>query len=271
MAARFERVAPGVLEILDFFPEGIRAYQTTRQAGVSAAPFDGFNLATHVGDRLDHVLENRRYLTALLPNPPVWLNQVHGVSVLNLDDSSETVTPPTADACWTSTVDRVCAVMTADCLPVLIARPSHHQVAAVHAGWRGLVNGVIEATLDDLLSGAADSGVADDWWVWFGPCIGPDAFEVGPEVRASFLAQNPGSHVGFRAADPDRQTWIADLQALAKQRVVQWAEQHLDRRAEQVHIDADRRCVYRHSESFFSYRRDRETGRMASLIYCCKP
>ena len=268
MTARPERVAPGVLEIADFFPEGIRAFQTTRESGVSIAPFDGFNLATHVGDRLEHVLENRRYLNALLPTPPVWLNQVHGVSVLNLDEPPKTPTPPTADACWTSTSDRVCAVMTADCLPVLIARPGHHRVAAVHAGWRGLVNGVIEATLDQLLSQAADLGGADGWWVWFGPCIGPDAFEVGPEVRTQFLDRNPESSVGFRAANPDRQTWFADLQQLARQRVMQWAERHLDRYTEKLHIDGDRRCVYRDDESFFSYRRDRDTGRMASLIYC---
>ncbi len=269
MTVRYERVSAGVFEILDFFPVGVRAYQTTRQAGVSAAPFDGFNLATHVGDRLDHVLENRRYLNALLPNPPLWLNQVHGVSVQNLDGSSEMSAPPAADACWTSMSDRVCAVMTADCLPVLIARPSHHQVAAVHAGWRGLVNGVIEAALNQLRNESRDSRGSDGWWVWFGPCIGPDAFEVGPEVRRQFLDQQPESYVGFRAADPERQTWFADLQQLAKLRVLRWAEQHLDQAAERVYIDGDRRCVFGDSESFFSYRRDRETGRMASLIYCC--
>ena len=269
MTARYEQAAAGVIEILDFFPKGVRAYQTTRQAGVSVAPFDGFNLATHVGDRVEAVLENRRYLSALLPSPPVWLDQVHGVSVISLNGSSEMSAPPAADACWTSMSDRVCAVMTADCLPVLIARPGHHQVAAVHAGWRGLVNGVIEATLNQLLNGSGDSRDPDGWWVWFGPCIGPDAFEVGPEVRRQFLDQHPESSVGFRAADPERQTWFADLQQLAKLRVLRWAERHLDPAAERLYIDGDRRCVYSDSELFFSYRRDRETGRMASLIYCC--
>lgn len=269
MMTSFERVAPGVFEILGFFPEGIRAYQTTRDAGVSAAPFDGLNLATHVGDRPEDVLENRRYLNALLPSPPVWLNQVHGVSVVNVDKPSTIPEPPAADACWTSMSNRVCAVMTADCLPVLIARPGYRQVAAVHAGWRGLVNGVIEATLEQLLAESSGPGDEKGWWIWFGPCIGPDAFEVGPEVRAQFLHQDPESCGGFRAADPDRQTWFADLQGLARQRVMQWAKEHLDLRSDVLHIDGDRRCVFGNSELFFSYRRDRETGRMASLIYCC--
>lgn len=269
MTATHRLIAPGISEITGFFPEGILAFQTTRQAGISLPPFNGFNLATHVGDQLEHVLENRRFLSAHLPSAPVWLNQVHGVSVVNLDTPSETGETPTADACWTSTSNQGCAVMTADCLPVLIARPQHHQVAAVHAGWRGLLAGVIEATLGQLLMRSPDSGPVDHWWIWFGPCIGPEAFEVGPEVRAQFVAQNPASHTGFQAADPDRQTWFADLQRLAHQRVTLWGNRCLKDGAQKIYMESDPRCVYGHAESFFSYRRDRNTGRMASLIYCC--
>ncbi len=279
MGTRYREVSPGILEIKDFFPKGIRALQTTRLGGVSATPYDSFNLGTHVGDQPERVEKNRHRLASLLPNSPVWMNQVHGVSVLDLDTDPTPEPPPAADACWTATPERVCAVMTADCLPLLIARPAHQQVAAVHAGWRGLVNGVIEATLDRLLAqgsglrGEQSRGAnqTDSWWIWLGPCIGPGAFEVGTEVRDAFLAHSEASASAFRVADPVRHTWFADLQGLAEQRVRSWAQKSLAMGDAGIYIEADRRCVYRHSELFFSYRRAHQTGRMASLIYCGKP
>ncbi len=279
MPARYLEISPGLLEITDFFPKGFRAFQTTRLGGVSDTPYDTFNLGTHVGDQPENVRTNRHRLASLLPNSPVWMNQVHGVSVSDLDSGPKAEPPPAADACWTATPERVCAVMTADCLPLLIARPAHQQVAAVHAGWRGLASGVIEATLDRLLAqGRGPGGTrgagedeSDPWWIWLGPCIGPEAFEVGVEVRDAFLAQTQASAVAFRVADPARQTWSADLQCLAEQRLRDWAKKNLKRGDAGLHIDADRRCVYRHVELFFSYRRAHRTGRMASLIYCGKP
>ncbi len=275
MKASYREIAPGILEVTDFFPKGIRAFQTTRIGGASSAPYDTFNLGSHVGDLPSNVRHNRRRLADWLPESPVWLNQVHGVSVLDLDSDPTAEPPPVADACWSGKANRVCTVMTADCLPLLIARPEHQQVAAVHAGWRGLVGGVIEATLDRLLAQSKAQGRGDDrsdpWWIWLGPCIGPDAFEVGSEVHAEFLSQSKASATGFRSADAIRQTWFADLQLLAELRLRAWTQKNLTRGDAELHVDADRRCVYRHPELFFSYRRDRETGRMASLIYCGKP
>lgn len=263
--------APGILEIVDFFPEGVHAIQTTRAGGVSVAPYDNFNLGSHVGDRPENVQRNRDRLASQLPHSPVWLNQVHGIQVWDLDAPQDKETPPTADACMSSEQGRVCAVMTADCLPVLIARPRHQQVAAAHAGWRGLLHGVIEATLDQLLEKHRAGQIDDCWWIWLGPCIGPNAFEVGAEVRTAFMARDPRAAAGFRRADEVRQTWYADLQWLAAQRVRNWASKHLTAGGAEIRIDADRRCVYQHAEAFFSYRRDQVTGRMASLIYCGKP
>jgi hypothetical protein len=263
-------IAPGLLEIVDFFPQGIRALQTTRRGGFSSAPYDSFNLGTHVGDRPEAVQANRDRLTTMLPQAPVWLNQVHGVEVLDLNQARSDGTIPTADACISSGQGRVCAVMTADCLPVLIARPGQQQVAAAHAGWRGLVSGVIEATLDQLLKQQAAQD-ADPWWVWLGPCIGPNAFEVGPEVRAQFIAKDAKSAAAFREADPIRQSWYADLQWLAERRIRHWASVNLTVGSAEIRLGADRRCVYQHRDLFFSYRRDHLTGRMASLIYCGKP
>ncbi len=278
MSTRYREVSPGILEITGFFPKGIRALQTTRLGGTSGTPYASFNLGTHVGDQPERVEKNRRRLASLLPNTPVWMHQVHGVSVLDLDTDPMPEPPPAADACWTATSERVCAVMTADCLPLLIARPAHQQVAAVHAGWRGLVNGVIEATLDRLLDRGrgirreqTKENQSDPWWIWLGPCIGPDAFEVGAEVRDAFLAHAEASAASFWVADPVRHTWFADLQGLAEQRVRAWAQSRLPTGDAGFYVEADRRCVYRHPETFFSYRRAHQTGRMASLIYCGKP
>ena len=162
-------------------PAWVKACVTTRTGGVSLTPFDSLNLGDHVGDEPAAVAENRRRLTDRLAIRPAWLQQVHGITVVEADPAQVA----TADACWTATPGIACTAMTADCLPVLFCNRAGTRVAAAHAGWRGLANGVLEATLDSL------EVPADEILAWLGPAIGPQAFEVGPEVREAFVAQLP--------------------------------------------------------------------------------
>ncbi|MTD28443.1 purine nucleoside phosphorylase YfiH [Erwinia sorbitola] len=230
-------------------PANVRACSSTRQGGVSQAPWDSLNLGAHVGDELQHVQTNRQRLLELadLPSMPQWLEQVHGTEVLTLDwkvpDSLR------ADAAYTRTPGVVCAVMTADCLPVLFCSQDGQEVAAAHAGWRGLCNGVLEATIN------AFSAPPSQIYAWLGPAIGPDAFEVGPEVREAFIAQNPAASAAFR---PEGEKFYADLGHLAKLRL---------EAAGVRHVWGGGQCTLKQSEQFFSFRRDGVTGRMASLIW----
>lgn len=230
-------------------PNRVRARSTNRVGGVSVAPYDALNLGAHVGDQPDAVQENRHRLVALagLPAMPQWLNQVHGTAVARLPLA--TPSTATADAAYSDTVGTVCAVMTADCLPVLFCSVSGDEVAAAHAGWRGLCAGVLEETLRNFRAPAAQI------MAWLGPAIGPQAFEVGPEVRDAFMAQHPSAAQAFI---PHGSKYLADIYALARLRL----------QAQGVtHIYGGDVCTVSEPGKFFSYRRDGTTGRMATLIW----
>jgi polyphenol oxidase len=234
-------------------PAQVRAVCTLRDGGVSAGPYASFNLAAHVGDDPQAVAANRSLLrTSLgLPGEPVWLNQVHGTQVLEADGSlGEPSSPPEADAAATRTAGTVLAVMVADCMPVLLCRRDGGAVALAHAGWRGLAAGVLEAAIGRLGAGA------EQIHAWLGPAIGPEHFEVGEEVRAAFCTQDARASAAFTRNA--RARWQCDLYQIATQRL-----QSLGIGS----IHGRRRCTYRESGRFFSYRRDGRTGRMAALIW----
>ena len=280
-------------------PARVRALITTRAGGVSAPPYAALNLGTHVGDEPAAVAENRRRLAEHLPAEPVWLDQVHGVSVyhadsrpafdpatagaLCLDPGSAGPTdpgapdrsrpgrsapgtgaprpagsgspdvaaaPPAADAAVTRTPGRVLAVLTADCLPVLLCDRAGGVAAVAHAGWRGLVAGVLEATV------AATEVPPSTLLAHLGPAIGPTAFEVGAEVRAGFLTHDPAAAGAFVPNGPGK--WLADLYFLARLRLAA---------AGVSAVSGGGLCTYHDSERFYSYRRDGRTGRMATLIW----
>jgi polyphenol oxidase len=235
-------------------PANIKAYTTTRQRGVSKAPYDTFNLGDHVGDDLAAVQENRQRLISelALPNEPFWLKQVHGVQVICPNNKPENNNDNTGDAAYTRTPDTVCAVLTADCLPVLICNRAGTCVAAVHAGWKSLAAGIIEETIKTLdLPG-------NNLLAWLGPAIGPDMFEVGAEVRELFLQSDANAAVAFQPSKTSGR-WLADIYQLARQRLESMGV---------TAIYGGDFCTYTDSERFFSYRRDGQaTGRMASLIY----
>lgn len=229
-------------------PARVRAAMTTRTGGVSAAPWESFNLATHVGDDPLAVLENRRRLRRALdlPAEPAWLEQVHGTNVAVLPGQGQ----GPADAAVTFTRGAVCAVLVADCLPVFLAARAGDRVGLAHAGWRGLAAGVVEATI------AALDCTPGELVAWLGPSIGPRAFEVGPEVRDAFLAQDAAAEAAFRASRPGR--WLADLPALARRRL----------EVAGVHdVSGGDLCTHSDAARFYSFRRDGATGRMAALAW----
>ncbi len=238
-------------------PAGIRALATTRIGGFSAGPYAELNLGTHVGDDAGTVQRNREVLChdARLPAMPVWLEQMHGTVVADLDHLPAGAPPPRADAAIASLPDRLCTVMTADCLPLLFCSRDGRRIAAAHAGWRGLCDGVIEATLAALCRPPGGPAVADVL-VWLGPAIGPSAFEVGPEVRAAFLDRHAGDADCFRPGQGDR--WLGDLFALARRRL---------NRAGVTAIYGGGLCTVSDPGRFFSHRRDGVSGRMATLIW----
>jgi hypothetical protein len=229
-------------------PADVRAVMTTRTGGVSSAPYDSFNLATHVGDRPDAVGENRRRLRAALslPSEPAWMEQVHGNAVAVLP--ARTSGP--ADAAVVFTRGPVCAVLVADCLPVFLAGRAGDRVGIAHAGWRGLAAGVVEATVAAL--DCDPRGLV----AWLGPSIGPTAFEVGDEVRDAFLAHDAQAHAAFRRGRPGR--WLADLPALARRRLGA---------AGVTQVGGGGPCTVSDTARFYSYRRDGATGRMAALAW----
>jgi len=227
-------------------PARVRAGVTTREGGISAAPFDTLNLGDHVGDEPAAVAENRRRLQAGLGCEPAWLRQVHGVDVVPADPALS----PEADASWTERTGIACAILTADCLPVLFCDRAGTRVAAAHAGWRGLAGGVLESTLDAL------AVAPQDVLVWLGPAIGPAAFEVGPEVRAAFLERHPQAATAFGAShNPGR--FMADLYRLARIRLAA-------RGVEAIYGGG--LCTFSDAR-FYSYRRSPRTGRFASLVW----
>jgi YfiH family protein len=231
-------------------PPNVRALVTTRCGGVSAPPYDGFNLGMHVGDDPAAVLANRVRLQRHLPSGPCWLEQVHGIEVATARVGGADA-PLRADAAVTRERGAVCVVMTADCLPVLFCDDAGTIVAAAHAGWRGLVAGVLEATVERMA--VAPSRVL----AWLGPAIGPAMFEVGDEVRAAFLADDPGAHEAFTAREAAGK-WLADLFLLARRRLA---------RAGVARVYGGEVCTVSDPARFYSYRRDGATGRFASLAW----
>jgi YfiH family protein len=232
-------------------PPGVRAAFTLRPGGVSAGAYASLNLGAHVGDDARAVAENRRRAAAelALPAEPLWLTQLHGTTVVDADKQAVQAAPR-ADAAITRQAARVLAVLVADCLPVLLARRDGAAVAVAHAGWRGLAAGVLEASV------AAIGGAGDHLCAWLGPSIGPAHFEVGGEVRAVFAARDPQATAAFvRNA---RGRWQCDLQQLARQRLSALGVRS---------IHGEPRCTFSEAESFYSYRRDGVTGRMAALIW----
>lgn len=238
-------------------PANIHALVTTRAGGVSASPWDSLNFGTHVSDAVAAVEENRRRLLAALHKispceTPQWLNQVHGVKVIDAeaDMAMRIRYVPDADAVTTTKKGLPCVVMTADCLPVFFCNRQGDRVAVAHAGWRGLCDGVLEATVKKFAEPA-------DVLAWFGPAIGPEKFEVGAEVRAAFVEKNPEA-ITYFVPSIKAGHWLADIYGLAALRL---------HKAGVKKISGGGLCTVSDSERFFSYRRDGCTGRMASVIW----
>ena len=241
-------------------PKNVHALQTTRDGGASLAPYDSFNLGGHVGDKPIHLAHNRQLLSQHLPSEPVWLNQVHGVNVLHLDEmvAANTNCLLDADASYTSRKNVVCVTMTADCLPILLCDQAGTAVASIHAGWRSLCDGVIEATVRQM------PVKSNQLMAWLGPAIGPNAFEVGTEVRAQFRAKNAQAELAFKkcSKNQEQDKWLADIYKIATQRLNNLG-------ITQIYgggIDQDF-CTFSQKQQFFSFRRDGHTGRMATLIW----
>ncbi|MFT4824659.1 MAG: YfiH family protein [Halioglobus sp.] len=239
-------------------PENVVAFSSTRAGGCSVGAYKGLNLGHHVGDDLALVDANRELLSNVLPDGArvQWLSQTHGAQVVRAGDANGY---PQGDACVSTQVDEVCAILSADCLPVLLCNRRGTIVAAAHAGWRGLLSGVLEATVDAM------NCDGEELLAWMGPAIGPAAFEVGPEVRSGFIEAVGASSLTelslcFTRSPTDSQRYMADLCALASLRL---------RKTGVRHIYGGTQCTYSDADNFFSYRRDGQTGRMATLI-CIK-
>lgn len=229
-------------------PKSVHAVMTTRRGGFSTGPYASFNLASHVGDDERAVAENRRRLrdALSLPSEPQWLNQVHGRKVAMLSRPVN----ESADAAVAFEPGPVAAVLTADCLPVFLASRAGNRVGIAHAGWRGLVSGVVEATVAALATDPSEL------IAWLGPAIGPAAFEVGGEVRRMFVAMQPQSDADFRPGKG--QKYLADLPGLVRRRLVACGV---------TAIHGGEHCTVTDPARFYSYRRDGQTGRMAALIW----
>nr|WP_245715506.1 peptidoglycan editing factor PgeF [Propionivibrio dicarboxylicus] len=232
-------------------PAGVRALSTTRHGGFSQGKYSSLNLGDHVGDDPQAVLANRRRLEELVSGTPCWLNQVHGKTVVDAAAFTATENRPDADAGYARQAGVICTVMTADCLPVLLCDDRGLVVAAAHAGWRGLLDGVLEATV------AAMSVPGERLLAWFGPAIGPTAFEVGDEVRRAFLARDAGAARAFVPGAVDGK-WLADIFLLARQRLTACGVER---------VFGGNCCTVNDPERFFSYRRDGQTGRMATMVW----
>jgi YfiH family protein len=241
-------------------PANVRAICTTRAGGVSHAPYEGLNLGDHVGDRPEAVATNRKIFSEAIAARPVFLRQVHGRHTVMLDPQTPDGTE--ADGCVT-TVSRVaCTMMVADCLPVLFATEDGRAVGAAHAGWRGLAGeggqGVLESTLGRLRR--ASGARATEIMAWLGPCIGPDAFEVGPEVKAAFVEHDAAAADFFKPHGSGK--WLADLQGLARRRLQAMGIARI------YGDDGSRQwCTVANPSRFFSHRRDRVGGRFAAGVW----
>jgi YfiH family protein len=230
-------------------PDRVVAGTTLRHGGVSAGSFSSLNLGAFSGDDANAVSENRNRFRSIcnLPSEPRWLRQVHGTNVVIEPPSGET---PEADAAITRHPDVVCVVLTADCLPVILASADGTELAVAHAGWRGLAGGVIEETVRTMSADPAELRI------WLGPAISQPAFEVGAEVRQEFLAHDPAAEECFMANDRGR--WQADLYGLARMRLASLGVGQ---------VSGGEHCTFLEPDRFFSYRRDGACGRMASFVF----
>jgi polyphenol oxidase len=228
-------------------PANVHAATTLRTGGVSLGEFASLNPATHVGDNPDKVRQNRQIITTMLdlPSEPVWLNQTHSNHAVKADITNS---PPQADASYTDQPSIVCVVMTADCLPLLVCSADGGEIAAIHAGWRGLLDGIIDNTIAALQN--------NDVLVWLGPAIGPECFEVGDEVHTAYVAKSAEYAYAFKQRSQDK--WLADIYQLAR---INLAFLGVDK------IYGGGFCTVTEHERFYSYRRDKVTGRMATLIW----
>jgi len=236
-------------------PPGVQAMCSTRAGGVSAAAYASLNLGDHVGDDPAHVARNRAIFRMEIAARPVYLKQVHGTAgVVALDFDTEDGVE--GDGCWTPVSGVACTIMVADCLPVLFASDDGARVGAAHAGWRGLSGGIVEATVRAM--GAEPSSLI----AWLGPAIGPEAFEVGPEVKAAFESHDASAADHFRS-HPDREgKWLADLPALTRMRLNALG-------ISRIHGNDGSRewCTVANPSRFFSHRRDRVSGRFAAAVW----
>ena len=235
-------------------PDRVRAISTTRVGGVSVRPWDSLNLGSHVEDDPEHVQENRRRLAesiGLDSDRIGWLNQVHGTEVVELTANNVGQTVE-ADASYTRHPGIACAILTADCLPVILADREGTVVGAAHCGWRSLCGGVIENLVSEM------AVAPETLQAWLGPAIGPDSFEVGPEVRDAFLDHDPKAVHAFTAEGARPGHFMADIYALATLRL-----NHLG----VSNVTGGGLCTVKDSDRFFSYRRDGRTGRMATLVW----
>jgi hypothetical protein len=250
---------PPLLQPLWPAPPGVRAGMSQRAGGVSRAPWASLNLGGGVGDDAAAVAENRARFASALGAPAVWLRQVHGTGVVRLEARTLGAPLPPADAAWTSEPGIACAVLVADCLPVLMALRDGRAVAAAHAGWRGLAAGVLEATVEALCAGTG--AAPGDVLAWLGPCIGPRHFEVGADVLEAF-GQRPGAADPARFANRPRADgsarWLADLPLLARDRLARAGVHAVSG------LDA---CTVEDGSRFFSFRRDGVTGRHAAAVW----
>lgn len=235
-------------------PPGVRGLTTLRrglEVGESNPPFDRFNLGDRCGDEPAAVAHNREALRwiAELPGPPRWLRQVHGTRVWRFR-RGDAATEVEADAAVTADAGEVLAILTADCLPILLCAEDGSEVAAVHAGWRGLAAGIVERTLTAMRA-APERLIA-----WIGPAAGPAHYEVGDEVRRAFTAASPEAEAAFRPTRPGH--WLCDLPGLAGQRLAAAGVQR---------VYGGEACTISDPDRFYSHRRDGRSGRMASLVW----
>lgn len=237
---------------------GVRYFCTTRQGGVSQSPYDSLNMGMHTGDDPLAVEQNRERLQRLLPGPVVWLEQVHGTDVYDADLVDATDMPITADAAVTTENNRVLAIMTADCLPVVMASENGEVIGVAHAGWRGLLNGVLENTLEIMRGKAPRKSLR----AWIGPAIGVEAFEVGQEVYDAFMKSDESQALFFRSHPRNAGKWLADLSGLAVYRL------HKNGASA---VEESKFCTFTDQEHFFSYRRQGQTGRMVTVVWKVKP
>ena len=230
-------------------PKNIVAFTTTRTGGVSTDACSSLNLGNRNADSAENIAANRKILrTAMqLPNEPYWINQTHSTIAITIDHDYKITE---ADASFTTETNCICVVNTADCLPLLVCDREGTAVAAIHAGWRGLLDGVIENTLDLFTQ------TPDEILVWLGPAIGPEVYEVGDEVRTQFIEHDPQAELAFKPSPNER--WLMNIYLLARQRI---------NKKGITAIYGGEFCTYTQNDQFFSHRRDSKTGRQCSLIY----